>query len=84
MLRMTQVERRLMDRLYARMRRSRDSLACYDAPGELDLVQVRNPKTGRYVVIDRERGVLVKQKRTPGPYRGISEVGPERAKAVWE
>jgi len=33
--------------------------------------QLRNPKTGRYVKVDRERGVIIAHKRTKGPYKGV-------------
>jgi hypothetical protein len=34
-------------------------------------VQVRNPKTDRYIKIDREKGAIVATKRTAGPYKGV-------------
>lgn len=40
-----------------------------------EYVQVRNPKTNRYVKIDRSRGVLVGYKRSKGPYKGVPIVG---------
>ncbi len=36
-----------------------------------DIVQVRNPKTGRYVKIDRARGRIIAHKKSEGPYKGI-------------
>ncbi len=36
-----------------------------------DVVQVRNPKTGRYVKIDRDAGRIIGQKKSPGPYKGV-------------
>lgn len=36
-----------------------------------DYVQVRNPKTGRYIKIDREKGRIIGEKRSPGPYKGV-------------
>ena len=36
-----------------------------------DLVQVKNPKTDRYVKIDRTAGQIVSQKKTSGPYKGV-------------
>lgn len=36
-----------------------------------DVVQVKNPKTGRYVKIDRSKGRIVSHKKTKGPYKGI-------------
>ncbi len=39
-----------------------------------DLVQVKNPRSGRYVKIDRDVGLIVAHKKSPGPYKGIREV----------
>jgi hypothetical protein len=36
-----------------------------------DYVQLRNPKTDRYVKIDRAHGIVVSEKRSPGPYKGV-------------
>jgi len=36
-----------------------------------DIVQVKNPKTGRYVKIDRTAGKIVSHKKSKGPYKGI-------------
>ncbi|NOZ57551.1 MAG: hypothetical protein GXO73_12275 [Calditrichaeota bacterium] len=36
-----------------------------------DIVQVRNPKTGRYVKIDRAKGRIIAHKKSEGPYKGI-------------
>ena len=36
-----------------------------------DVVQVRNPRSGRYVKIDRGAGVIVSHKKSPGPYKGV-------------
>lgn len=35
------------------------------------VVQVKNPKTGRYVKIDRTAGGIVAHKATAGPYKGV-------------
>ena len=35
------------------------------------VVQVKNPKTQRYVKIDRSAGKIVSHKRSSGPYKGI-------------
>ena len=45
---------------------------------KMDIVQVKNPKTNRYVKIDRSMGVIISHKRTSGAYKGI----PVIAKAV--
>ncbi len=43
------------------------------------LVQVLSPKTHRYVLIDRSRGVIVKHKKSAGPYKGVEVVGVPRS-----
>ena len=35
------------------------------------IVQAKNPKTGRYVKIDRSKGRIVSSKKSPGPYKGV-------------
>jgi len=39
--------------------------------GKPQLVQLKNPKTGRYVKIDRAKGRIIGHKKTAGPYKGI-------------
>lgn len=34
-------------------------------------VQLLNPRSGKYVKIDRLKGVVVSTKRTYGPYKGV-------------
>ena len=36
-----------------------------------DIVQVKNPKTGRYVKIDREEGMIIAHKKSQGPYKDV-------------
>ena len=36
-----------------------------------NVVQVKNPKTGHYVKIDRAAGRIVAHKATSGPYKGV-------------
>ena len=36
-----------------------------------DVVQVKNPKTNRYVKIDRSAGKIVSHKKSKGPYKGV-------------
>lgn len=36
-----------------------------------DVVQVKNPKTGRYVKIDRARGRIVASKKSEGMYKNV-------------
>ena len=35
------------------------------------IVQVRNPRTGRYVKFDAIKGEVVEWKKSPGPYKGV-------------
>jgi len=36
-----------------------------------DVVQVKNPRTNRYVKIDRGAGKIVASKKTSGPYKNV-------------
>jgi hypothetical protein len=36
-----------------------------------DIVQVKNPKSGHYVKIDRDVGRIIDHKKSEGPYKGI-------------
>jgi hypothetical protein len=36
-----------------------------------DIVQVKNPRTNRYVKIDRTAGRIISHKKSAGPYKGI-------------
>ena len=36
-----------------------------------DIVQVKNPKSGRYVKIDRTEGKILDHKKSEGSYKGI-------------
>jgi hypothetical protein len=36
-----------------------------------DVVQVKNPKTGHYVKIDRAKGRIISHKKSEGPYKGV-------------
>jgi hypothetical protein len=36
-----------------------------------DIVQVKNPKSDRYVKIDRDAGRIIDHKKSEGPYKGI-------------
>lgn len=36
-----------------------------------NLVQTRNPRTDRYVLIDRSKGQILESKETPGPYPSV-------------
>ena len=36
-----------------------------------DVIQVKNPKSGHYVKIDRSAGKIVSHKKSDGPYKGV-------------
>lgn len=36
-----------------------------------DIVQVKNPRTGHYVKIDRAEGRILAHKKSEGPYKGV-------------
>ena len=36
-----------------------------------DIVQVKNPRTGTYVKINRTAGKIVSNKKSSGPYKGV-------------
>jgi len=36
-----------------------------------DVVQVKNPKSGHYVKIDRSAGKIVSHKKSRGPYKNV-------------
>jgi hypothetical protein len=36
-----------------------------------DIVQVKNPKTDRYVKVNRTEGQIVSHKKSPGPYKNV-------------
>lgn len=36
-----------------------------------DLVQTRNPRTDRYVMVDRDEGRIVGHKPSPGQYKNV-------------
>lgn len=38
---------------------------------EKKIVQVKNPRTGKYVKIDRVKGRIVASKKSVGKYKGI-------------
>jgi len=39
------------------------------------IVQIKNPKSGKYVKIDRSKGKIISYKKTKGPYKNILIVG---------
>ena len=36
-----------------------------------DVVQVKNPRSGRYVKIDRSEGRILDHKKSDGPYKNV-------------
>lgn len=36
-----------------------------------DIVQVKNPKSGHYVKIDRSKGKILDHKKSEGPYKNV-------------
>jgi len=40
-------------------------------PLRKDIVQIKNPKSGHYVKIDRNVGRIINHKSTKGPYKNI-------------
>jgi hypothetical protein len=36
-----------------------------------DVVQVKNPRSGRYVKIDRREGKILDHKKSEGPYKNV-------------
>jgi len=36
-----------------------------------DVVQVRNPRSGHYVKIDRSAGKIISHKKSDGPYKNV-------------
>ena len=36
------------------------------------IVQVKNPRTGKYVKIDRSKGRIVASKKSDGPFKGVT------------
>jgi hypothetical protein len=44
------------------------------------IVQVKNPRTGRYVKIDRDAGRIIDHKRSEGAYKGIPVARSSRQK----
>jgi hypothetical protein len=41
------------------------------AENSKDVVQLKNPKSGHYVKIDRSAGMIISHKKSEGPYKGI-------------
>ena len=46
-----------------------------------DIVQIKNPKSGKYVKIDRDKGIILSHKATKGPYKNIP-IGKKKDKNI--
>ena len=42
------------------------------------IVQTKNPRSGRYVKIDREKGMVVSHKKSNGAYKNIPIIRKEK------
>jgi len=49
-----------------------------------DRVQLKNPRTGRYVKIDTKNGGLIGHKKSPGPYKNVEIYRKKRKKKEGE
>ena len=38
---------------------------------EKDVVQIKNPRSGHYVKIDRSEGKIIDHKKSSGPYKDV-------------
>lgn len=50
--------------------RKRPSMAS-KKKNESDIVQVKNPRSGKYVKIDRAEGKILDHKKSEGPYKNV-------------
>ena len=48
-------------------------------PGKPDIVQLRNPRSGHYVKVDRTQGKILDHKRSAGPYKNVPIVPLRKA-----
>lgn len=53
----------------------------FDMAKKLKIIQVRNPRTDRYVKIDREAGKILEHKKTPGPFKDGTPYSRNKNKA---
>lgn len=49
-----------------------------------NIVQIKNPRSGKYIKIDRSLGKILSHKQTAGAYKGIPIVESKAAKAMKE
>lgn len=43
-----------------------------------NVVQIRNPKTGKYLKIDRGKGLIIGYKKTKGPFKGVTIINNKK------
>ncbi len=43
------------------------------------VVQTKNPRTGKYVKIDREKGKILSNKKSEGPYKGVPVIRKKKS-----
>jgi len=44
-----------------------------------NIVQTKNPRTGKYVKIDREKGKILSNKKSKGPYKGVPVIRKKKS-----
>lgn len=59
--------------MYVESHGERASLTCEVAMAakNKDIVQIRNPRSGHYVKIDRANGRIIDHKKSEGPYKNV-------------
>lgn len=50
----------------------------------MKMVQTKNPRTGKYIKIDTQKGCIASHKRTKGPYKNVLIVETCRCSSVAE
>ena len=38
---------------------------------EANIIQIRNPRSGRYIKINRNKAIIISHKKLKGPYKNI-------------
>lgn len=49
-------------------------------PNKKDIVQIKNPRSNRYLKIDRSVGQIIGHKKTEGPFKNVPIARNRRAK----
>lgn len=47
---------------------------------EKGVAQTKNPRTGHYVKIDRDKGRIISTKKTGGPYKNVPVIRKTKSK----